>query len=244
MWITSSNSDHGASFYRIRKIKQQKYNDNITSRKYELNTFWYICLMEKKTAKSDRTRERIIETSAAIFNMKGYAGTSMSDLTEATGLTKGSIYGNFTNKEEVALAVFDYNHKRVLQLVQAKAGRETSSYDQLMAYVTAYDHYTRNGFPEGGCPILNTAVEADDTNVLLKERAAKAVNKWKKTVQDLYTAGIDSGEFKKILDPAQFALSLIALIEGGLMIAKVTNSQNNLDRVLKTARYLIDQCKA
>jgi TetR/AcrR family transcriptional repressor of nem operon len=200
--------------------------------------------MEKKTAKSDRTRERIIETSAAIFNMKGYAGTSMSDLTEATGLTKGSIYGNFTNKEEVALAVFDHNHKKVVQLIQAKVDLATSYSDKLMAYVTAYDHYTRNGFPEGGCPILNTAVEADDTNILLKERAAKAINKWKKTVQELYTDGIDSGEFKKTFDPAQFALSLIALIEGGIMIAKVTNNQNNLDRVLKTARYLLDQVKA
>lgn len=200
--------------------------------------------MEKKTAKSDRTRQRIIETSSSIFNIKGYAGTSMSDLTEATGLTKGSIYGNFANKEEVALAVFDYNHKRVVQLIQEKVEQAGSYYDKLMAYSTAYDHYTRNGFPEGGCPILNTAVEADDTNTLLKDRAAKAVNKWKRTVQDLYIAGIDSGEFKKTFDPAQFALSLIALIEGGIMISKVTSSQGNLDKVLKTARYLLDQVKA
>jgi len=200
--------------------------------------------MEKKTPKSDRTRQRIIETSSSIFNIKGYAGTSMSDLTEATGLTKGSIYGNFANKEEVALAVFDYNHKRVVQLIQEKVEQAGSYYDKLMAYSTAYDHYTRNGFPEGGCPILNTAVEADDTNTLLKDRAAKAVNKWKRTVQDLYIAGIDSGEFKKTFDPAQFALSLIALIEGGIMISKVTSSQGNLDKVLKTARYLLDQVKA
>ena len=200
--------------------------------------------MEKKTPKSDRTRQRIIETSSSIFNIKGYAGTSMSDLTEATGLTKGSIYGNFANKEEVALAVFDYNHKRVVQLIQEKVEQAGSYYDKLMAYSTAYDHYTRNGFPEGGCPILNTAVEADDTNTLLKDRAAKAVDKWKRTVQDLYIAGIDSGEFKKTFDPAQFALSLIALIEGGIMISKVTSSQGNLDKVLKTARYLLDQVKA
>jgi TetR/AcrR family transcriptional repressor of nem operon len=200
--------------------------------------------MEKKIAKSERTRARIIETSAAIFNIKGYAGTSMSDLTEATGLTKGSIYGNFTNKEEVALAVFDFNHKKVIQLTQAKVEQATTYYDKLMAYVYAYDHYSRNGFPEGGCPILNTAVEADDTNSLLKDRAAKAINKWQQAVQDLYIAGIDCGEFKKVFEASQFSLSLIALIEGGIMIAKVTNSQSNLDKILKTARYLLDQVKS
>ena len=45
--------------------------------------------------RSEKTRQFIIETTASLFNKKGYAGTSMSDLTEATKLTKGSIYGNF-----------------------------------------------------------------------------------------------------------------------------------------------------
>jgi TetR/AcrR family transcriptional repressor of nem operon len=66
--------------------------------------------MEQKFSKSDRTRQFIIGSTANLFNMKGYAGTSLSDITGAFGLTKGSIYGNFANKEEVALAVFDYNY--------------------------------------------------------------------------------------------------------------------------------------
>ena len=57
------------------------------------------------TSRSEKTRQLIIETAAPIFNKKGYAGTSLSDLTQATGLTKGSIYGNFKNKDEVA-AIF------------------------------------------------------------------------------------------------------------------------------------------
>jgi len=55
-------------------------------------------------SKSDRTKKFIVEQTAAIFNEKGYAGTTITDLTNATKLTKGSIYGNFTNKDDVALA--------------------------------------------------------------------------------------------------------------------------------------------
>ncbi len=58
--------------------------------------------------KAERTRHFIIEKAAPIFNTKGYAGTSLSDMTEATGLTKGSIYGNFADKDEVALACFEH----------------------------------------------------------------------------------------------------------------------------------------
>ena len=49
-------------------------------------------------SKSEKTTKYIIETVAPIFNQKGYAVASMSDLTAATGLTKGAIYGNFKNK--------------------------------------------------------------------------------------------------------------------------------------------------
>lgn len=199
--------------------------------------------MENKVSKSDRTRQFIIETASPIFNTKGYAGTSMSDLTEATGLTKGSIYGNFSNKEEVALAVFDYNHDKIVQLIQKKVLHAHSYYDKIMSYILSYEHYSRGGFPIGGCPILNTAIEADDTNSLLKDRAAKAVTKWKKNIQDLYSGGISTGEFQPVFEPAQFALSLIALIEGGMMIAKVTSNQSNFDKILKSAQYLLEQSK-
>ena len=58
-------------------------------------------------------------------------------MTEATGLTKGSIYGNFENKEEVALAVFDYNYGKVNQLIQQRIQREETYYDKLMVYTKA-----------------------------------------------------------------------------------------------------------
>ena len=199
--------------------------------------------MENKLSKADRTRQFIIETTAGIFNTKGYAGTSMSDLTEATGLTKGSIYGNFGNKEDVALAVFDHNYAKVTGLIQQRIQLAKSYHDKLMVYAQVYDQFTRGSFPVGGCPILNTAVEADDTNSLLKDRAAKAILKWKKGVQDLIQSGVDVGEFKQGLDHQRIALSIIALVEGGIMISKVTNSQACLDKILITVESIISEMK-
>jgi len=194
-------------------------------------------------SKADRTRQFIIETTAGIFNTKGYAGTSMSDITEATGLTKGSIYGNFENKEEVALAVFDYNYGKISQDIYQRISQAKSYYDKLMVYSKVYHSFTRGAFPYGGCPVLNTAIEADDTNPLLKEKAAKAVLKWKRGIMNLIQGGIDAGEFRRDIDQSQVALSIIALIEGGIMIAKVTDSPVNLNTVLETVSVLINQLK-
>jgi TetR/AcrR family transcriptional repressor of nem operon len=69
-------------------------------------------------SKAERTKQFIVEKTAPIFNTKGYAGTSLNDMINATGLTKGSIYGNFVNKDDVALAAFDYNLKKVDTIIR------------------------------------------------------------------------------------------------------------------------------
>lgn len=200
--------------------------------------------MKNELSKAERTRQFIIEKTAPIFNMKGYAGTSLADLTEATGLTKGSIYGNFENKEEVAVACFDYNLTRINQVVGQQIAQAVSYQQKLLVYTHFYRDFARASFAVGGCPILNTATEADDTNNLLKDRASKAILVWRKRIADLIKAGIDAGEFKQDVAIDQTALSIIALIEGGIMIAKVTNTPSNLDKVLKTVEMLIVQMKA
>ncbi|MDB5116027.1 MAG: TetR family transcriptional regulator [Mucilaginibacter sp.] len=197
--------------------------------------------MSKELSKAERTRQYIIETTSVVFNKKGYAGTSLSDLTEATGLTKGSIYGNFENKEEVALAVFDYNCCRTTDMISKRMAGAHTFYDKLMVYTRVYSSQSLS--ERGGCAILNTAVEADDTNDLLKEKAAKAVLKWKKNITELIEGGIAAGEFKADINVEQTAISMVALIEGGIMIGKVTNSQANLSQVLKTVESVINQMK-
>lgn len=206
-----------------------------------INTIRYICVMDKIASKAERTRSFIIESTAEIFNKKGYAGTSLSDLTEATGLTKGSIYGNFENKEEVALAVFDYNCSRISQITQQQIDQAKTYHEKLMVYASVYKKVGRDKVNHGGCPILNTATEADDTNGLLKDRAAKAVLRWVKNITYLIEQGIATGEFRADVDVQQTALSIVALIEGGVMISRVTSDVKNLDIVLKTVEMLIRQ---
>ena len=56
-------------------------------------------------SKAERTSQHILETAAPVFNRLGYASTSMAEITKATGLTKGAIYGNFENKREISTSI-------------------------------------------------------------------------------------------------------------------------------------------
>jgi TetR/AcrR family transcriptional repressor of nem operon len=187
--------------------------------------------------KAEKTREFIVEKTAPVFNKKGYAGTSLSDLTEATGLTKGSIYGNFANKDEVALAVFDYNISRLTSGMNAAVAGSTNAIGKLLGMAGFYRGEFKNSMTSGGCPILNTAVEADDTHPLLKEKAAKSIKTWKKNIEDIIKRGIEAKQVKATANAGEFATGFIALIEGGIMLAKATGNSamlyNCIDRVEK-----------
>lgn len=184
--------------------------------------------MRDTNSKSERTKQFIIEKTAPVFNEKGYAGTSLSDLTEATKLSKGSIYGNFENKDEVALAAFDYNFNRITLYIKERILTTDHSIERLLVYPTVYRDFLKIPFLKPGCPILNTSTEADDTHPQLKEKANSALALWKASIENQVKRGIEREEIKAETNPTEVALVLMSLIEGAIMIAKVTGRSNEL----------------
>jgi AcrR family transcriptional regulator len=195
--------------------------------------------MAGQVSKAEKTRQFIIEKTAPVFNAKGFAGTSLSDLTEATGLTKGSIYGNFENKDEVAIAAFEYNHNRVTEYIKTKILATDNAVERLLVYPEVYSNFLKVPFLQSGCPILNTAAEAGDTHPLLRKKAADALEFWKKSVENQVKRGIERKEIKAGTNPAETAVILIALIEGAFMQAKVTGKTKELKIAMDYLKKLI-----
>ena len=189
--------------------------------------------------KAERTRQFIVEKTAPIFNVKGYAGTSITDMTAATGLTKGSIYGNFANKDEVALAAFEHNWQRVKTMVRGEMAKGATSKEKLLALVGAYQDLQAHDFPEGGCPLLNTATEADDTHPELRAKAVDAFHGWKKNLVTVIETGIAAGEFRGNVDVEQTALTLIALIEGAVLLAQLSGNDAHRTAVMPAVEKTI-----
>lgn len=200
--------------------------------------------MEGTSSKAERTRQYIIEKTAPVFNTKGFAGTSLNDLTEATGLTKGSIYGNFENKDEVALAAFDYNFEKVTAYMKRKILASENAAERLLAYPQVYRDFLKIPFLQPGCPILNTSTEADDTHPRLRERAAAALAFWKKSIENQVKRGIERGEIKKDTRPAEVAVIIMSLIEGAIMQAKVTRKSADLKLAMDYLERMIRDLEA
>ena len=183
-------------------------------------------MASQESTKAERTRRFIIETAAPIFNKKGFAGTSLSDVTEAAGLTKGSIYGNFKNKDELAMQVYEYNVDLVEQAFISEMTGAKSSIEKLMGYPRAYRKLYINLMEKGGCPLVNTLVEADDTHEDLLKMALETITRWKETIAGIVERGMARGEIRRGVNPERIAELMITLFEGGGILSKAAGDSS------------------
>jgi AcrR family transcriptional regulator len=176
-------------------------------------------------SKGERTRERIVAAAAPLFNRRGYAGASMSDLMTATGLEKGGIYRHFESKDALALAAFDHAVALHGQRIRACVEEAEGAVDRVSALANALAQSIDEGVLAGGCPLLNTAIESDDGDdasyAELRARTRTAMRRLISYTRKIIEAGVASGELTARIDAAAEAESIVATLEGALMLSKL-----------------------
>ncbi|MBK7873427.1 MAG: TetR/AcrR family transcriptional regulator [Saprospiraceae bacterium] len=198
-------------------------------------------LIKETISKSERTRMFIIEQAANLFNQKGYAGTSMDDILQATGLSKGGVYGNFKSKEEIAIAAFEHSVETVAQEIKLRTKLKKKVLDKLRAVVHFYQERILNPPVEGGCPILNTAVEVDDNNPVLRERVKAALDQWEQSIAYVIQRGIAQNEIRSDTDPRAFAVRFIATLEGSILLTRLYKDMRYFDTMSKQLFEMIEE---
>jgi AcrR family transcriptional regulator len=187
------------------------------------------------TTKAEKTTAYIIETVAPIFNKCGYIGTSMSDLTEATGLTKGAIYGNFENKEALALSAFEYNRNILISEIREKLTVSGSALEKIFSLVHFYRQYDVFTLPYGGCPILNVGVDAQHNNSQLAAAVKETIKEIEGEIALVLENGKNNNEIRLPVPPLQFAKQMYTMLQGAVAMATMTRDRKYL---VNTVAYL------
>ena len=189
--------------------------------------------------KGEQTRQHIIRKAAPIFNQKGYDGAALSDLMRATGLEKGGIYRHFSSKEALAAEAFDYAWRETFNARIHDLDTISNAVDRLKQLVANF--VERRGTIPGGCPLLNTATDTDDGNVVLRERARKALRGWCRYIISVISAGIKAREVRPRVDANRVATLIISSLEGAIMLYRLERNgealravQAHLDNYLET----------
>jgi len=176
--------------------------------------------------KGERTRQEIIRKAAPIFNQRGYDGAVLSDLMRATGLEKGGIYRHFSSKEALAAEAFDYAWRETLHARTDGLDTISNTVDRLKQLVANF--VERRGTIPGGCPLLNTAIDTDDGNSVLRGRARKALRGWRSYLISMINAGIKAREIRPRVDAKKLATLVISSLEGGIMVYRLERNDEAL----------------
>lgn len=178
--------------------------------------------------KGEETRQKIIAAAAPLFNKQGYAGCVIKDIMAATGLEKGGIYRHFESKEEIAAEAFDYAWMIASATRRQGLDDIPDHVDRLKQHIARF--VTRSSIP-GGCPLLNTGVDSDNGNPILRERVRNALKGWQKMLRSILEEGVEAGTVRKDVDPERVSRIIISGLEGGMLVSRIEKN----DEALKDA---------
>jgi TetR/AcrR family transcriptional repressor of nem operon len=190
-------------------------------------------------SKGELTRQRILELAAPLFNQRGFAGCSMHDVMEATGLKKGGLYRHFSSKEELAAEAFRYSLSQATKLRTPPANPSLTAVARLRKVI---EQFVDEPSPvPGGCPILNTAIDSDDGNPLLRKLARAGLKSWRSRISKIVENGISQKQIRANIEPQALANTIIATLEGALMISRLEGSRSALNHARESLENQLQQ---
>lgn len=181
----------------------------------------------------DETKAKILRKSGVLFNTHGYKATSISDITSATGYTKGAIYRHFKNKAVLEKETLFHLSALMFEKLRARIKGESTAGNKLRTIFRYFESYITNPEVKGGCPLMNAAIEADDSNPSLRKEAVKVLDILRESVITILKNGIRYKQIKKETDPEYYATIIIASLEGAIMMSKLRGDNHDIKRIIK-----------
>ncbi len=186
------------------------------------------------------TKEKILKQSGHLFNTQGYKATSISDITKATGLTKGAIYRHFESKAALEMETLSHLSAQMFSYLRVKIKDEKTAPEKLRAIFKFFETYVSKPPVKGGCPLLNVAIEVDDAHPALRDRAVLMLDMFKGSIITILNNGIKYNQLKSNIDKEYYATVIIAGLEGAIMMSKL---RGNDDDIVRVARHLSEMLK-
>lgn len=192
------------------------------------------------------TRERLIDVTSELACRRGFDRTSVSDVMEATGIGKGSFYYHFPDKDSLGLAVLEQDRVAFMAGLDACLDAPTPLEGLERFFTRALEKHRANGFV-GGCLWGNTALEMSDSNPAFTECVKAVFAEWTAKITATVRAGQEQGQIRPDLPASEMARSVVAVIEGGIMLSRLTKTEEPLKECLRTLRSLLlsvaEECK-
>ena len=190
----------------------------------------------KLTAKGERTRARIVAAAARLIYEHGVAGTKLDDVRAAAGVSGSQMYHYFPDKDELVQAVITHQADAI-----AAGSRQADfgSAEGLSAWRDTVIAQAASREAKGGCPLGELAGQLAETDSHARALLASGFGEWQAAIADGLRRLYDAGELPGDADPDALAVTLLATLQGGLLLAQVQRDTRPLETAVSTLLGLL-----
>ena len=187
------------------------------------------------------TKAAILKQSGSLFNTQGYKATSISDITTATGLTKGAIYRHFKNKNQLEKEALLHLSQIMFDKIRERIKAQTTASGKLKALFSFFETYISNPPVKGGCPLLNASTEADDSHPVLRKQAVVILDMLRDAIVRLLDNGTKYGQLKPNIQKEYYSSVIIAMLEGAIMMSKLRGNNADIKMTIQHLETIIEE---
>jgi AcrR family transcriptional regulator len=190
------------------------------------------------TPKGERVRARIVEKAAALIHERGVAGTTLEDVKVAAEVSGSQLYHYFPDKNELVQAVIGYQADTVVNGVrQANLGGETGLEAWRTMVITGVTHFQT----QGGCPLGSLVGQLAESDPEARDLMAAGFERWSTAISEGLRSLHADGKLTPGIDPDDLATTLLATLQGGLLLAQVQRSTRPIETAVDTLLALATQ---
>jgi TetR/AcrR family transcriptional repressor of nem operon len=189
-------------------------------------------------SKGEMTRARVLETAWSLVNTRGFNITSINDIIQATGVKKGNLYFHFPSKEDLGLAILQEAKSDFLEFLSNSLQGERPLEKLSNFFDAVLEKHRKTNFV-GGCIFGNTALEMSDNNPRFSNLIKEVFRQWTAIITELLIEAREAGDLKQEISPPLLSKQIVASIEGGIMMARLSKNEDDLQDCLKSLRTLL-----
>ena len=187
------------------------------------------------TPKGERTRARIVEEAAALIHERGVAGTFLEDVKAAAGVSGSQLYHYFPDKDELVQAVIDYQADAIVNRNRLALSSANGVETWRNMVLTA----AKRTKAKGGCPLGSLAGQLAESDPEARALIAAGFDQWAAAIADGLRPLHADGKLPSDIDPDDIAITLLATLQGGLLLAQVQRNTRPFETAVNTLLALI-----
>jgi len=184
----------------------------------------------KLTAKGARTRARIVEEAAAVIHDRGVAATTLEDVKVAASVSGSQLYHYFPDKNELVQAVIDYQADTIVAQNRRALG-EANGVEAWRNMIITGATLTQ---ARGGCALGSLGGQLAESDPEARALIAAGFDQWAAALRDGLRSLHADGKLAPDVDLDDLATTLLATLQGGLLLSQVQRSTRPLETAVDT----------